>query len=602
MIRSDKGASGVIFTLDTESGFDQVVLINASYGLGEAIVQGAVNPDEFVVYKPQLENGKMAILQRSLGEKTIKMIYTASNSPEKSIKKVSVSRKDQLQFCITDKEVQTLAKQAVMIEKHYGRPMDIEWAKDGIDGQLYILQARPETVTSQLNRMQSIERYSLAKKGKILTQGQSVGQRIGKGHARVISDPSKMHSIKLGDVLVTDMTDPDWEPIMKIASAIVTNRGGRTCHAAIIARELGVPAVVGCQNATDTISDNAFVTVSCAEGQTGYIYAGDLPITVKQVTVKDMPKIPVKLCMNIGNPEKAFTSRFLPNSGVGLARIEFIIESMIGVHPNAVLSFDKLKPELKKIISDKSAAYKNPKEYYIEKMREGISMISAAFFPHDVIFRFSDFKSNEYANLAGGQLFEPQEENPMLGFRGASRYRDKKFIKCFELECKAFKRVRENMGLTNAQLMIPFVRTVDELKEVLALIEKFGLKRGEQGLKIYMMCEIPSNILLASSFLKHVDGYSIGSNDLTQLTLGLDRDSSLVASLFDERDEAVKMLLHSVIAECNKQGKYIGICGQGPSDHPDFAEWLMHEGIECMSLNPDTLIETWLMLAERFRN
>jgi pyruvate,water dikinase len=601
MIRSDKGASGVMFTLDTESGFDQIVLINAAYGLGEAIVQGAVNPDEFVVYKPALNEGKMAILQRTLGEKTIKMIYTNSNIPEKSIKKVPVQKADQLQFCITDKEIQLLAKQALIIEKHYGRPMDIEWAKDGIDGQLYILQARPETVSGQACKKQSIERYSLAKKGKILAQGQSVGQRIGKGQARIISDPKKMHTVKPGDVLVTDMTDPDWEPIMKIASAIVTNRGGRTCHAAIIARELGVPAVVGCQNATTAIQNNAFVTVSCADGQTGYVYAGDLPISVKQLTVKDMPRIPVKLCMNIGNPEKAFTNRFLPNHGVGLARLEFIIESMIGIHPNAVLSFNKLKPALKKQIHEKTAAYKNPQEYYIERLREGISVIAAAFFPHDVVFRFSDFKSNEYANLMGGDLFEPHEENPMIGFRGASRYCDKHFIKCFELECKAFKRVREQMGLTNAQLMIPFVRTVKELQEVLALIEKFGLKRGEHGLKIYMMCEIPSNILLATEFLKYVDGYSIGSNDLTQLTLGLDRDSSLVSALFDERDEAVKMLLHNVIRECNKQGKYIGICGQAPSDHPDFAEWLMGEGIESMSLNPDTIIETWLMLAAKFR-
>lgn len=601
MIRSDKAVSGVMFTLDTESGFDQVILINATYGLGEAIVQGSVNPDEFIVYKPALENGHMSILQRTLGEKTIKMVYTNSNVPEKSIKKTSVSRLEQLKFCITDKEVQMLAKQALLIEKHYGKPMDIEWAKDGNDGQIYILQARPETVTSQVNREQSIERYSLGKKGKILVQGQSIGQRIGKGHARVILDPKQMYSMKPGDVLVTDMTDPDWEPIMKIASAIVTNRGGRTCHAAIIARELGVPAVVGCQDATSKIVNNSFVTASCAEGQIGYIYAGDLPISVKQITVKDMPSIPLKLCMNIGNPERAFTSRFLPNHGVGLARIEFIIESMIGIHPNAILSFNKLKSPLKQKISEKTSAYKNPVEYYIEKLREGISVISAAYSPYDVIFRFSDFKSNEYANLLGGDLYEPHEENPMLGFRGASRYCDNKFVKCFELECKAFKRVRENMGLTNAQLMIPFVRTVAELKEVLALIEKFGLKRGENGLKIYMMCEIPSNILLASSFLKYVDGYSIGSNDLTQLTLGLDRDSALVSSLFDERDEAVKMLLHMAIAECNKQGKYIGICGQGPSDHPDFAEWLMHEGIQCMSLNPDTLIETWLMLAEKFR-
>lgn len=602
MIRSDKGVSGVMFTLDTESGFDQVVLINATYGLGEAIVQGAVNPDEFIVYKPALENGKLAILQKKLGEKAIKMVYTQSNIPEKSIQTVSVSQKDQLKFCISDKELHLLAKQAMLIEKHYGKPMDIEWARDGVDGQLYILQARPETVAATRNREQSIEHYSLGKKGKILAKGQSIGQRIGKGQSRIISDPKKMSGMKPGDVLVTDMTDPDWEPIMKIASAIVTNRGGRTCHAAIIARELGVPAVVGCHDATKTIPKNTQVTVSCAEGQIGYVYAGNLPIKVKQVEVKNMPQIPVKLCMNIGNPEKAFINRFLPNHGVGLARLEFIIESMIGVHPNAVLSFSKLTGSVKNEIRKKTSSYKSPVEYYIEKLREGMSIIAAAFFPHDVIFRFSDFKSNEYAKLPGGESFEPHEENPMIGFRGASRYRDKQFVKCFELECKAFARVRQDMGLSNAQLMIPFVRTVEELKQVLSLIEKFGLKRGENGLKIYMMCEIPSNVIEARSFLKYVDGYSIGSNDLTQLTLGLDRDSSLVSGLFDERNESVKYLLHMAISECNKQGKYIGICGQGPSDHPDFAEWLMQEGIQSMSLNPDTLIETWLMLAQKFRN
>lgn len=599
MIRSDKAASGVMFTLDTESGFDQVILINATYGLGEAIVQGSVNPDEFIVYKPALKNGHAAILQRKLGEKAIKMIYTNSNIPDKSIKIVKVSKADQSRFCLTDKEIESLAKQAMIIEKHYRKPMDIEWAKDGEKGQIYIVQARPETVVSQINKEQAIERYSLPKKGKILTKGQSIGQRIGKGTARIITDPKNMYSVKPGDVLVTDMTDPDWEPIMKLSSAIVTNRGGRTCHAAIIARELGVPAIVGCGDATTSIKSNTPITVSCAEGQIGYVYAGDLPFSIQQIPVKDMPKIPVKICMNIGNPEKAFISRFLPNYGVGLARLEFIIGTMIGIHPNAVLSYKKLKTPLRKLIEQKTAAYKNPVEFYVERLREGIAVISAAFFPHDVIFRFSDFKSNEYANLIGGDLFEPHEENPMIGFRGASRYRDKKFIKCFELECMAFKRVRETSGLHNAQLMVPFVRTVKELQEVISLVESFGLKRGENGLKIYMMCEIPSNVLLASEFLKYVDGFSIGSNDLTQLTLGLDRDSSLVSSLFDERDPAVKALLHHAIAECNKQGKYIGICGQGPSDHPDFAEWLMKEGIQCMSLNPDTVIETWLMLAEK---
>lgn len=601
MIRSDKGASGVIFTIDTESGFDSVILINATYGLGEAIVQGSVNPDEFIVSKPLIEEGRFAILQRKLGEKAIKMIYTHSTNPEKSIKTTTVPKHDQLRFCISDKDIEKLARQALIIEKHYGKPMDIEWAKDGVNGQLYILQARPETVVSQVNHEQDVERYILSSKGEILSKGQSIGQRIGKGRARVISNPDNMHAVKAGDVLITDMTDPDWEPVMKLASAIVTNRGGRTCHAAIIARELGVPAVVGCGDATHMIKDGVQVTVSCAEGEIGYVYAGSIPYTIKKVAVKDMPPIPLKLCMNIGNPEKAFINRFLPNHGVGLARLEFIIGTMIGIHPNAALSYKTLKHPIRKVIMEKTAAYRNPVEFYIEKLREGISVIAAAFHPHDVIFRFSDFKSNEYANLIGGDIFEPREENPMIGFRGASRYTDKKFIKCFELECLAFKRVREQMGLMNAQLMVPFVRTVQELRNVLELISSYGLKRGENGLKIYMMCEIPSNVMLAAEFLKYVDGFSIGSNDLTQLTLGLDRDSSLVSSLFDERDESVKALLHQAIAECNKQGKYIGICGQGPSDHPDFASWLMKEGIQCVSLNPDTIIETWLMLAEQSR-
>ncbi len=599
MVRSDKGASGVIFTLDTESGFDKVILINATYGLGEAIVQGIVNPDEFTVNKYSLENNKFAILQRKLGEKAVKMVYTSSTNPEKSIKKVAVPLAEQQQFCLSDKDIQTLARQALIIEKHYGKPMDIEWAKDGVTGQFYILQARPETVISQRKNEQVIETYSLTKQSKILAKGQSIGQRIGKGTAKVILNLKKMHAIQPGDVLITDMTDPDWEPIMKIASAIVTNRGGRTCHAAIIARELGVPAIVGCGNATSTIKQNSAVTVSCAEGDIGYVYDGELPFSVNKLSVNNMPDIPVKLCMNIGNPEKAFVSQFLPNNGVGLARLEFIIGTMIGIHPNAALNFDKLDKSLKRDIANKTSAYKNPVEYYIEKLREGISVISAAFYPKEVIFRFSDFKSNEYANLLGGRLYEPLEENPMLGFRGASRYKDERFKKCFELECKAFKRVRDEMGLVNAQLMVPFVRTVNELRQVLELIEDYGLKRGENGLKIYMMCEIPSNVILASEFLKYVDGFSIGSNDLTQLTLGLDRDSNIVAGLFDERDESVKALLHKAIAACNQQGKYIGICGQGPSDHPDFAEWLMREGIQCMSLNPDTLIATWLMLAEK---
>lgn len=599
MIRSDKGISGVLFTIDTESGFDKVVLITASYGLGEAIVQGQVNPDEFCVSKLLLEMDKLAILQRRLGSKAVKMIYSTIKDPRKSIKTVPVPAADQSRFCLTDQEIQALAKQAVIIEKHYGKPMDIEWAKDGLDGEIYILQARPETVKSQTRHNQIIERYSLNKKGKILAEGQSIGQRIGTGAARIILDPKKMHDVKPGEVLVTDMTDPDWEPIMKRASAIVTNRGGRTCHAAIIARELGIPAVVGCSNATKRIKNKEHVTVSCAEGQAGYVYSGILPFEVKKISVKDMPNLPLKLCINMGNPDRAFTTQSLPNDGVGLARLEFIINNMIGIHPNALLNYKTLPQAIKQKITKKISAYTSPVEYYIERLREGISIIAAAFYPKQVIFRFSDFKSNEYANLLGGDLYEPLEENPMLGFRGASRYKDARFRKCFELECKAFKRVREEMGLMNAQVMVPFVRTVDELKEVIEVIESYGLKRGENGLRIFMMCEIPSNALLAEQFLKYVDGFSIGSNDLTQLTLGLDRDSSLVSALFNERNDAMKILLEQAIRECKKQGKYIGICGQGPSDYPDFAEWLMQQGIENISLNPDTIVETWLMLAKK---
>lgn len=602
MIRSDKASSGVIFTVDTESGFDKVILISATYGLGEAIVQGCVNPDEFIVYKPSLTKKKSPILQRQLGSKAIKMIYTNSSEPEKSIKQVSVPLKEQMKFCLTDKEVEFLAKQAMIIEKHYQKAMDIEWAKDGISGEIYILQARPETAVSQLSHAQGIEKYKLEKKGKVITQGQSIGQKIGKGKARVVNNIKGIKAVKAGDVLVTEMTDPDWEPVMKLASAIVTNRGGRTCHAAIIARELGVPAVVGCGDATTKIKANSTVTVSCAEGQFGYIYEGNLPFTVNLIPVNQMPSIPVKICMNIGNPEKAFINRNLPNFGVGLARLEFIIGTMIGVHPNALLSYKKLPQKLKNDINKKIAGYESPVEFYIEKLREGISIIAAAFAPHDVIFRFSDFKSNEYANLLGGDIYEPKEENPMIGFRGASRYRDNKFKKCFELECKAIKRVREKTGLMNAQVMIPFVRTVDELKEIIAIMEEYGLKRGVNGLKVLMMCEIPSNVILAEDFLKYVDGFSIGSNDLTQLTLGLDRDSNLVASLFDERNDAITSLLEKVIKICKKNNKYIGICGQGPSDHPDFAEWLMRQGIQTMSLNPDTVIDTWLMLAGKNQN
>lgn len=598
MVRSDKGESGVIFTLDTESGFDQVVLITASYGLGEAIVQGQVNPDEFVVYKPALENNKFSILQRRLGEKAIKMVYTNSKNKNQFIKKMPVKESERLTFCINDKDVESLARQALLIEKHYGVPMDIEWAKDGVTGELFILQARPETVKSQMQKNQEIERYILSKKGKILANGQSVGQRVGSGVARVIINPKNMRTIKSGEILVTDMTDPDWEPIMKSAAAIITNRGGRTCHAAIVARELGIPAIVGCADATTRIKDGEKVTVSCAEGQVGYVYEGCIPYEIKKTSIKNLPKLPLDICINIGNPEKAFVNHFLPNDGVGLARLEFII-SDIGIHPSALLDLHKLPNQLKRQIIKKTASYPSPVEFYVEKLREGISTISAAFFPKQVIFRFSDFKTNEYAGLLGGDLFEPREENPMLGFRGASRYKDERFRRCFELECRAIKRVRDEMNLTNAQLMIPFTRTVDELRQVISVIEEYGLKRGKNGLKIFMMCEIPSNVLLAEKFLKYVDGFSIGSNDLTQLTLGLDRDSSIVAHLFDERNEAVKILLHQAIKACNKNGKYIGICGQGPSDHPDFAEWLMQEGIQSMSLNPDSVIETWIALAKK---
>ncbi len=602
MIRSDKGASGVLFTIDTESGFDQVILITASYGLGEAIVQGHVIPDEFCVSKPLIESNKSAILQRRLGNKVVKMVYTNSKNPRTSIKTISVPQKDQLCFCLSDKEILALAQQALIIEKHFGKPMDIEWAKDGLNGELYILQARSETVKSQEKQKHVIEHYNLSAKGKILAQGQSIGQRIGSGAAHIILNPKKMGDFKPGEVLVTDMTDPDWEPIMKHAAAIITNRGGRTCHAAIIARELGIPAVVGCGDATKRIKNNAGITVSCAEGQDGYVYAGILPFNVEKISVKELPELPLKLCVNLGNPDKAFTTQALPNHGVGLARLEFIISNMIGIHPNALLHFKSLPKNLRQQISKKIAAYKAPVEFYIEKLREGISIIAAAFYPKQVIFRFSDFKSNEYANLLGGHLYEPHEENPMIGYRGASRYNDKNFRNCFELECKAFKRVRDEMGLTNAQVMVPFVRTVSELKQVIDLIESYGLKRGKNDFKVYMMCEIPSNVLLAAEFLKHVDGFSIGSNDLTQLTLGLDRDSNLVAALFDERNEAIKILLHRAINECLKQGKYIGICGQGPSDHPDFAEWLMQEGIQNISLNPDTIVRTWLMLAKKMVN
>ncbi|CAM2797422.1 phosphoenolpyruvate synthase [Legionella steigerwaltii] len=599
MIRSDLAVSGVMFTMDTESGFDQVVFITSSYGLGEMVVQGAVNPDEYYVHKPGIKAGKPAVIRRNLGSKALKMIYCDDPSKKQRVKTVDVDAKDRLLFSLTPNEVESLARQAMIIEEHYGRPMDIEWAKDGLNGQLYILQARPETVKSRDNK-QILERYTLQKKGEVLAEGRSIGQRIGQGKARIIKDVSEMDRVQPGDVLISDMTDPDWEPVMKRASAIVTNRGGRTCHAAIIARELGIPAVVGCGDATKTIRDGDEVTVSCAEGDNGYVYAGLLPYEQVHLDVETMPELPMKIMLNVGNPERAFTFQSIPNSGVGLARLEFLISNTIGIHPRALLDFDSLKDkELKQFILEKTAAYASPVEYYIERLKEGIATIAAAFYPKPVIVRLSDFKSNEYANLVGGNLYEPHEENPMLGFRGASRYVSESFAECFALECKAVRRVREEMGLTNVEVMIPFVRTVSEASNVIQVLKQHGLERGKHGLRVIMMCELPSNALLAEKFLEHFDGFSIGSNDLTQLTLGLDRDSGLIAAQFDERNDAVKALLHMAISACKKANKYIGICGQGPSDHQDFAEWLMKEGIESVSLNPDSVLETCLFLAKQ---
>ncbi len=595
MIRSDKASSGVMFTLDTESGFDQVVFINAAYGLGETIVQGQVNPDEFYVHKPSLRANKFAILQRTLGDKKIKMIY-ATGKKDKQVKVVKVDPKLQQKFCLSDADIEELGRQALTIEEHYQRPMDIEWGKDGLDGKIYILQARPETVKSQ-NKSQTLQRYQLLEKGKIKIIGRSIGTWIGQGKARIIANHSQMNTMSKGEVLVTDMTDPDWEPIMKLASAIVTNHGGRTCHAAIVARELGIPAVVGCGNATAVIKTGEPITVSCAEGETGFVYEKLLKFNIEKMNVKEMPALPFRLCMNLGNPDRAFNYQFLPNDGVGLARLEFIISDKIGVHPQACLQFKKLSKKIQRQIALHTAAYSSPVEFYTEKLREGIAIIAAAFYPKEVIFRFSDFKSNEYANLLGGRIFEPVEENPMIGFRGASRYASKEFRDCFLLECEAFKRVRHQMGLENAQVMIPFVRTPEELKEVIKIIEKSGLKTKSSNLKIYMMCEIPTNALQPERFLPFVDGFSIGSNDLTQMTLGLDRDSELVAHAFDERDPAVKDLFRGAINACNKAGKYIGICGQGPSDHPDLAKWLIDQGIQSLSLSPDTIVSTWLYLA-----
>ncbi|HFQ2199374.1 TPA: phosphoenolpyruvate synthase [Pseudomonas aeruginosa] len=597
MVRSETGTAGVMFTLDTESGFRDVVFITGAYGLGETVVQGAVSPDEFYVHKPTLEAGRPAILRRNLGSKAIKMIYGDEAKAGRSVKVVDVDRADRARFALSDAEVTELAKQAMIIEKHYGRPMDIEWAKDGDDGKLYIVQARPETVKSRASAT-VMERYLLKEKGTVLVEGRAIGQRIGAGPVKVINDVSEMDKVQPGDVLVSDMTDPDWEPVMKRASAIVTNRGGRTCHAAIIARELGIPAVVGCGNATQILQDGQGVTVSCAEGDTGFIFEGELGFDVRKNSVDAMPDLPFKIMMNVGNPDRAFDFAQLPNEGVGLARLEFIINRMIGVHPKALLNFAGLPADIKESVEKRIAGYPDPVGFYVEKLVEGISTLAAAFWPKKVIVRLSDFKSNEYANLIGGKLYEPEEENPMLGFRGASRYISESFRDCFELECRALKKVRNEMGLTNVEIMVPFVRTLGEASQVVELLAGNGLKRGENGLKVIMMCELPSNALLADEFLEFFDGFSIGSNDLTQLTLGLDRDSGIVAHLFDERNPAVKKLLANAIAACNKAGKYIGICGQGPSDHPDLARWLMEQGIESVSLNPDSVLDTWFFLAE----
>ncbi len=597
MVRSETGTAGVMFTLDTESGFRDVVFITGAYGLGETVVQGAVNPDEFYVHKQTLEAGRPAILRRNLGSKAIKMIYGEEASAGKSVKVIDVDQADRARFCLTDAEVSELAKQAMIIEKHYKCPMDIEWAKDGDDGKLYIVQARPETVKSR-SAGNVMERYLLKETGTVLVEGRAIGQRIGAGKVRIIKDVSEMDKVQPGDVLVSDMTDPDWEPVMKRASAIVTNRGGRTCHAAIIARELGIPAVVGCGNATQLLKDGQGVTVSCAEGDTGFIFEGELGFDIKKNSVDAMPELPFKIMMNVGNPDRAFDFAQLPNAGVGLARLEFIINRMIGVHPKALLNYDGLPQEIKDSVDKRIAGYSDPVGFYVEKLVEGISTLAGAFTPKKVIVRLSDFKSNEYANLIGGKLYEPEEENPMLGFRGASRYISENFRDCFELECRALKRVRNEMGFTNVEIMVPFVRTLGEASQVIDLLAENGLKRGENGLRIIMMCELPSNAILAEEFLEFFDGFSIGSNDLTQLTLGLDRDSGVIAHLFDERNPAVKKLLSNAIQACNKAGKYIGICGQGPSDHPDLALWLMEQGIESVSLNPDTVLETWFFLAE----
>jgi pyruvate,water dikinase len=600
MVRSDLGASGVMFSLDTESGFDQVVFITASYGLGETVVQGAVNPDEFYVYKPGLAADRPAILRRTLGSKAIKMVFSDAREAGRSVRTLDVPEAERRRFSITDLEMEELARYAVIIERHYGRPMDIEWGRDGVDGKIYILQARPETVKSNA-KLDSQKRYRLRERSEIMVSGRSIGNRVGIGPVRLVMGASEMARVQPGDVLVTDMTDPDWEPVMKKAAAIVTNRGGRTCHAAIIARELGIPAVVGCGDATRHLPEGEVVTVSCAEGDTGHVYRGRLDVEIVDLSLEAMPTSPVKISMNLGNPELAFDFQRLPNAGVGLARLEFIIARMIGIHPQAVLSYPNVPPDLRREIDARTCGYADPKTFYIQKLTEGISTLAAAFAPKPVIVRLSDFKSNEYSTLLGGQRYEPHEENPMLGFRGASRFIDPSFRDCFELECQALKRVRDDMGLTNVEIMVPFVRTVSEAAQVIELLAGNGLERGRNGLRVIMMCEIPSNALLAEEFLQHFDGFSIGSNDMTQLTLGVDRDSGIVAGSFDERDPAVKAVLHMAIQACRKAGKYVGICGQGPSDHPDLAKWLVEEGIDTISLNPDTVVETWLFLAREAR-
>ncbi len=595
MVRSDVGSSGVMFTLDTESGFREVVFITSAYGLGETVVQGSVNPDEFYLYKPSLREQRPSILRRNLGSKAEKMTYL--DDAQGGGTHVEATPDDLRQrFSISDEEAEELARQALIIEQHYQRPMDIEWAKDGLTNKMYIVQARPETVKSQ-STSASIERYALQQKGEVLVEGRSIGQRIGSGVARVVANIDAMDQVRAGDVLVTDMTDPDWEPVMKKAAAIVTNRGGRTCHAAIIARELGIPAVVGCGDATQRITNGTEITVSCAEGDTGFIYDGQLAFDVVTSDLGDMPEPPLKIMMNVGNPDRAFDFAQIPNAGVGLARLEFIINRMIGIHPRALLEFDSQPAALQQQITQRIAGYADPVSYYVDRLAEGIATIGAAFNPQPVIVRLSDFKSNEYANLLGGDRYEPDEENPMLGYRGASRYVDEEFKACFELECRAMLKVRNTLGLSNVWAMVPFVRTLDEAREVIEVMDEFGLRRGENGLKIIMMCELPSNALLADEFLEYFDGFSIGSNDMTQLTLGLDRDSGLIAHRFDERDPAVKKMLGMAIAACKKHGKYIGICGQGPSDHADLAQWLLDQGIESMSLNPDTVVDTWLRLA-----